>query len=197
VDSSNTSYPVPLYFVAQGQVNYYIPSTVKPGAALVTVKSGDGTQTSGILLISPVMPGIYTANANGQGPPAAIAVCSGTCAGWPNHQGQFWQYTFNNGCSGDCVPEPISVAAGDEVVLELFGTGLRHRSAVTAVTAQINNQSFPVQYADKSGYTGEDQINVMLPSSLAGSGQVNLGLTVQDTVDGLTFTSNTVTLNFK
>ncbi len=198
VDSSNTTYPVPLYFVAPGQVNYYVPADVKPGPATITVKSGDGTETIGIILVSPVMPGLYTANANGQGAPAGIAVCAGTCSGWPNQQGQFWQYTFNSGCgNGNCQPQPISVAANDTVVLELYGTGVRHLSALSAITAQINGQSVTVQYAGKAGYTGEDQINVQIPSSLAGSGMVNLVLTVQDTVDGLTFTSNTVALNLQ
>lgn len=196
VDSSNTSFQVPMFFASPGQVNYYIPPNVKPGPAAITVKSADGTTASGTLLIATVMPGIYTANSSGQGAPAAVAVCSGVCAGWPNKQGsQYFQTTFT-GCP-NCQPQPISVAPGDTVVVELFATGVRHLAALSAITATINNQTVPVLFAGATGYKGEDQINVQIPSSLAGSGNVNLVLTVQDTADGSTVTSNAVALDIR
>ncbi len=204
VDSSDNSYPLPLYYVSSGQVNFYVPTAVQPGRATITVTSGDANQISGVLLISPVVPGLYTASANGQGAASAIAVCSGTCTGWPNRlpNGQSYQNTFECSSSG-CVPQPIKMATGDTIVVEFFGTGLRHLSSLSEITASFSNQtvnvqSVPVQYAgSQSGYKGLDQVNVQIPQGLAGSGELNVLLTVQDAANNVSTTSNTVTLNLQ
>jgi len=197
VDSSNTSYPVPLHYVSPHQVNYLVPSEAMPGPATITFTSADGTQTTGVVLVAAVDPGLYTANGNGQGAPAAFAVCAGACAGWPNRQpnGQFVQDLFTAGAAGGWAPQPISLGApSDTVVLVLFGTGIRHLSSASAVTAMINGQSLPVLYAGAQGqFTGEDQINVQLPHSLAGSGTVSLVLTVNNALAP----SNTVTIDIE
>jgi uncharacterized protein (TIGR03437 family) len=199
-DSSNTAYDVGMYFASPGQVNYLVPSNAKPGPAGVIITSGDGTQTGGILLISPVAPGIYTANQDGSGPASGIAICSGACSGWPNSEGngQFYQFTFASGCTpGSCTAQPLSLGgSSDQVVVELFGTGIRHVSSLSAVTAVINGQNVPVVYAGPQGqYPGLDQVNVLLPHSLAGSGAVNLVLNVQDSVNNVNTSSNAITLN--
>ena len=104
------------------------------------------------------------------------------------------------------MPVPISLGSPtDTVVLELFGTGLRHVSSASAVTATINGQTLPVQFAGAQGqFPGEDQINVQLPHSLAGSGTVSLVLTTTVSANGLaaydsntTSSSNTVTIDIE
>ena len=82
-----------LYSVNPLQVNYLAPGAMQPGPAILTVTSSDGTATTGMLLVAPVMPGLYSADANGKGPAAAIAVCAGICAGYPSVDGVFYQYT--------------------------------------------------------------------------------------------------------
>jgi uncharacterized protein (TIGR03437 family) len=183
VDSSNTTFAVPLYSVATGQVNFVIPSTVATGPATLTITSGDGIQTTSVVLVDPVAPGIYTSLANGKGAAAALAICSGTCSGWTNKMGngQFWQYTFVSGCSAGNCATPLKWGAGDSLVIELYGTGIRHRSADSAVSASINGQSLQVQFSGAQGSdTGLDQINVSIPQSLQGAGVVNLTISVQD-----------------
>jgi len=200
VDSSNTSIPVHLYSVSQYQVNYLVPGNAQFGPATITVTSGDGTVTSGVVLVAPVAPGLYTASSNGQGTAAAIAVCAGTCSGWPNKlgNGQFWQYTFTPGCSEGSCALTLSWGSGDSVAIELYGTGFRHRAADAAVTATINGQTVPVGFSGAQGSdTGLDQVNVSIPQSLAGSGSVNLVVSVQDTVNNVTVASNTVSLYLK
>jgi len=181
VDSSNTTYQLPLYLVSPTQVNYYVPPQVESGPATVSISSPDGTVTTGWMLVAPVAPGLYTANQNGQGVASGIAICAGTCAGWPNPIGnsQFYQYTFMAGSAGE-VPVPLSVAAGDTVVVELFGTGIRNVPSLGAVTATINGQNAPVLYAGAQNvYQGLDQVNVQIPNSLAGSGAVQAVLSVE------------------
>lgn len=197
VDSTNTSYPVEMYYVAPNQVNYYVPANTRPGPATIAVSSGDGTRTTGTVLVAPVAPGLFTANANGQGVASAVAICAGLCAGWPNRQadGQYFQNAFT--CGAGCTPQPLGIGPSDTVVVEFFGTGFRHLSSPAALTVQINGQAVAFQYAGAQGDTGLDQLNVQLPYSLAGSGQVNLVMSVQDTVDNVTVTSNTVTLNIQ
>jgi uncharacterized protein (TIGR03437 family) len=199
VDSSNTSYPVPLDFVSPGQVNYVVPSAAQPGAAALTITSADGTKTTGVVLVAAVDPGLYAANATGKGAPAGFAVCAGICAGWPGPPNQYGQFVQD-------LSKPISLrVATDTVVLALFGTGLRHVASPSAVTATINGQGLPVQFAGAQGqFTGEDQINVQLPYNLSASGMVNLVLTT--TVDqgalalydtDITPSSNTVTIDIE
>jgi uncharacterized protein (TIGR03437 family) len=176
VDSSNTSYPVPLVNVSPGQVNYMTPSGVQAGPAWLTVASGDGTVSQGVVLVAPVAPGIYSANANGQGVAAADVVTQHA------DQSQTVTPAFTCG-SGGCVPQPINVGqAGNTVYLVLFGTGLRHASSLAAVTVQVGNQSLQVAYVGPQGqYPGLDQVNLLLPASLAGSGTVNVVVKMQDT----------------
>jgi len=199
VDATNTSYPVQMYYAGPNQVNYYVPANAQPGPATITVSSGDGTRTTGTVLVAPVAPGLFTANASGQGVASAVAICAGVCAGWPNAQpdGQYYQDVFTCGGSAGCTPEPLGIGPSDTVVVEFYGTGLRHISSPSALTVLIDGQTVPFQYAGAQGDTGLDQLNVQLPSSLAGSGQVSLVLSVQDTVDNVTVTSNTVTLNIQ
>ncbi|MGA2132423.1 MAG: hypothetical protein ABSH50_09030 [Bryobacteraceae bacterium] len=185
VDSSNTSYPVPMFFAAPTQVNYYVPSTVQPGPATLTIKSGDGTQTSGTVLVASVMPGIYTATANGQGAAAAEAIIVHADGS------QSTQATFTCSSAVNCSPAPITLASTDALYIELYGTGIRHVSALANATATVAGQSVAVQYAGPSSYTGEDQVNIQIPQSLFNSGTVNLVLTV----DGQS--ANTVQLNLQ
>lgn len=134
VDSSNTSFPVPLVFVSPGQVNYMVPSGVKAGPASLTITSGNGTVNQGIVLVAAAAPGIYSATASGQG------VASADVLTLHADQSQTVTQTFTCGRAA-CTAQPISLSgAGDTVYLELFGTGLRHASAATV---QVGNASLP------------------------------------------------------
>ncbi len=71
----------------------------------------------------------------------------------------------------------IGFGDNDQLVLVLFGTGLRnHRGEITAQAGEI---MLPVLYAGaQNEMTGLDQVNLALPRWLAGSGEVMLRLTV-------------------
>ena len=80
----------------------------------------------------------------------------------------------------------------DQVYLILFGTGIRHVSSMSAVSVTVGGQAGQVTYAGAQGsYQGLDQVNVLLPHSLAGSGSVPVALTAAGVA------ANTVTVDIQ
>ena len=73
----------------------------------------------------------------------------------------------------------------------LYGTGIRNRASISAVTVTINGLALSPFYAGLApGSIGEDQVNVALPASLAGAGTIYVTVSVAGSV------SNQVTLCF-
>lgn len=61
----------------------------------------------------------------------------------------------------------------------LFGTGLRNRSSLGAVNVMIGEANVDALYAGPQGsFVGLDHLNVSLPRSLAGRGEVVVSVTV-------------------
>jgi uncharacterized protein (TIGR03437 family) len=92
--------------------------------------------------------------------------------------------------SGNVVALPVNLGpATDQVFLILYGTGFR--AAGTANTSMtIGGQNAQVTFAgDQGAFAGLDQVNVLLPRSLAGRGSVNIVLTVSGQ------TANTVSIS--
>jgi len=84
--------------------------------------------------------------------------------------------TLVTNAQGQIVASPINVSGSAQVYLILYGTGIRNHQ--TPVTAKIGNTTVTTAYAGMQGvFVGEDQINILLPSSLAGSGLVSVILT--------------------
>jgi len=73
-DSSGIELAAPLFFVSPAQINYLIPHDAAEGLATVTVANADNIVSIGTILITSVSPGLFTANADGQGVPAAVAL---------------------------------------------------------------------------------------------------------------------------
>jgi uncharacterized protein (TIGR03437 family) len=185
-DSAGVERLAPLFFVSPTQVNYQISAGTANGAATITITSGDGSVSTGTTLISTVAPGLFTANASGQGVAAALALrikADGSQSYEPIAQFDSAQNRF--------VAVPIDLGAeSDQVFLILFATGLRYRSALSAVSARIGGADAQVIFAGaQGGFVGLDQINVRLARSLIGRGLVDVALTV----DGQT--ANTVQVN--
>jgi uncharacterized protein (TIGR03437 family) len=84
--------------------------------------------------------------------------------------------------------QPVG-SGSDQVVLVLYGTGIRHH-ADNSVTATVNGQSVPVLYSGaQPTYPGVDQVNLKVPQGLTGTVEVVI------TVDG--FTANTVSVQLR
>jgi len=164
-----------LSYVSPTQVNYIVPGATALGQATVTVASG-GTASSAAAVVATIDPGLflfggtdlvaaYVQRVNADGSQTVENV-----------------YTLN--ASGGIVAAPIDLSpASSQVYLVLYGTGLRgHSAASNSVTITAGGVSLPAPiYAGaQPQYPGLDQIDVLLPQSLAGKGDV----AIQVTVDG-------------
>lgn len=172
VDSTGAMSMAPLVYVIPAQVNFEVPQGVASGAAQVTVTSGDGTQSHATVEIAAEAPGVFELNTSGL---AAAYVIVYHADGSTTYEPA---YTVNS--ANAIVATPVSLgSATDQAYLFLFGTGF---DAAKAATLSIGATKLPAAYVGpQGGYAGLDQVNVLLPQALAGSGAVTLQLTV----DGL------------
>ncbi|MFN0086854.1 MAG: hypothetical protein ACKVX9_15795 [Blastocatellia bacterium] len=186
IDNTAVTANAPLFAVAPGQMNLLVPENATLGPAILTVFRFDGVRYSENVRIEAVAPALFSANADGANVAAAVAlrVRNGVqtyepVAAYDNVQKRFVSVPIDLG------PE------GDQVFLLLFGTGIRGRSALDKVAVRVGGIDAPVGYAGAQGLPGLDQINVALPRSLAGKGEVDVLLTA----DGQF--ANTVRINVR
>lgn len=177
-DTTGTEHAARLYFVSPQQINFQMPPAVAIGTAQVTIINGNGVVFSGFYPIAPIAPGLFAANATGQGVAAAVLLRQ-------RKDGiQLYEPVarFDN-TANTSVAVPIDFGLeSDQLFLLLYGTGLRGRSALSAVTVKVGGLAAPVLYAGPQGDLASlDQINVLLPRELKGRGEVAVVLTV----DGL------------
>jgi uncharacterized protein (TIGR03437 family) len=189
IDARGTARFAPLFFVAPGQINFLIPVGTANGTATVQVLASSAVPVSdGRVTIAASAPGLFAANANGQGVAAAVALrvkADGTqvfeaIARFDQAQNRF-------------VPVPIDLGPETEkVFLILYGSGIRGRTALSAVNLRLGDVSLPVSFAGGvPGLTGLDQINAELPRALIGRGDLSTSLSI----DGRT--ANAVGVNIK
>ncbi len=174
-DSAGLEHAASLFFVSPTQINYYIPPETSLGWATVKVMRGEQMAGCGSVMISAVAPGLFSANASGQGVAAGVALRvkpDGSLSYEPIARFDSTQNKF--------VPIPIDLEpASDQVFLIPFGTGFRIRSSLSAVTVTIGGSTMEVLYAGAvPDFVGLDQANVRLSSSLKGRGEVDVVLMV-------------------
>lgn len=187
IDNAGTSRLASLFFVSATQVNFLVPAGTATGPATITITSGDGAVAVGTIPIAAAAPGLFSANANGLGVASAVVLRR-------NAAGMDTIEAVARFEGGGFVPVPIDLGLEtDQVFLILYGTGVRGRSALSAVTVTVDGANVPVTFAGAQGtFVGLDQINLgPLPRSLAGRGEVSVVLTV----DGKT--SNTVRVTIR
>jgi uncharacterized protein (TIGR03437 family) len=184
-DANNVDRNASLFFVAPTQINYLIPAGTAVGAATISVRRGGNTVGQGTVQIDTVSPGIFTANASGQGVPAAVALRVVGAV-------QTFESIFTS-LNGVATATPIDLGPeGNDVYLILFGTGVKG-AAPGSVTATIGGTATPILgFAAAPGFVGLDQINVgPIPRSLITRGNADVVLTVSGKP------ANTVTINIK
>ena len=168
-----------LLFISPLQINFIAPTRMANGSAMVTVLNGTIEIAAGVAEVATVAPGLFAANSAGSGPAAAQALRVR-----PDSSQVYEPVSRLDTAQNQYVSVPIDLdvtlgATGDEVYLVLFGTGLRYRTSQSNVLVKIGGLDGEVVYAGIQGdFVGLDQINVRLPRSLSGRGDLNVVLTV-------------------
>jgi len=182
-DSAGLQQPLTTLYVSPTQINAVMPATMASGSATFSIVPTGGAAIGGSLTVAPVAPAIFAANANGTGVAAAALTIQRADGSVVN------DLAFTCPASGACIPKPVSVSNGNTVYLILYGTGFRNRSSLANTSVSFNSRtSAPLFAGAQGGFAGLDQVNVLIPSTLAGAGIVNIVLTA----DG--HPSNTVTI---
>jgi uncharacterized protein (TIGR03437 family) len=175
-DSSGAQVNAPLLFVSRSQINFVMPASVALGKATLSVQNGPlVVGTIGIVNVTRVAPGLFTMN-NSAG---AVAVAAATAIRQVISTRIQSPVTVFNCSAGNCKPVPIDVGVDAPVYLSLYATGVRGRTSLDNVTVTIGGVNAPVLFAGpQPSFTGLDQVNVALPLSLRGRGEVDVVLTV-------------------
>jgi uncharacterized protein (TIGR03437 family) len=175
----------PLFFVSPGQINFQVPPGGANGDAAITVMRDGAPVASGTARIASVAPGLFSANASGQGVAAAVVFrrrADGSESFEPVAQFDPAQNRF--------VPIPIDLGPETDLVFLIsYGSGFRFGATATATVGGLSAEVAFIGAAP--GFIGLDQANVRLSRSLIGLGEVDVVLTV----DGKT--ANTVRIAIK
>jgi uncharacterized protein (TIGR03437 family) len=153
-DSAGADRSATLVFTSEGQVNFIIPPGIAPGEASVQVRGPSGVIGTLGARFENLFPDFFWGR-------TAVRVNSGS-------QTPVELY--------DCVllvcrQLPVDVTRGD-FYLTLYASGLR---AARSVSVTVGGAPVPVTYfGPQHQFAGLDQVNVLLPSSLAGRGSVRI-----------------------
>jgi uncharacterized protein (TIGR03437 family) len=160
-DSAGVSRPAGLFFASPLQVNFLVPAGAAAGPATVTITSGDGHTVSTQVTVANLAPSLFTVDSSGIAAAYVVRVSpDGAQSIEPVFMGE----------AGSISAAPVDLASPGQVYLILFGTGFDAATAASTVV-RANGVTATVYYAGpQSVFPGLDQINVLLPESLAGSG---------------------------
>jgi uncharacterized protein (TIGR03437 family) len=176
-DARGAVFTASVIFASPSSVYFIVPSAA-PGAAQVTVSGDSGAVSTGGCEVVPIAPGISSLDGSGSGVAAANVV----------------SFHSDGTVSSADASQPIDLAGGDRVYLYLYGTGATGgASSIAPGSVKVSIGEVPVvaEWAGPQGASGVDQVNVLLPASLAGRGTVDLVVEVAGA------RANTVQVTFK
>jgi uncharacterized protein (TIGR03437 family) len=190
-DSTGGQYMASLLNVAPGQVNYVLPGELLPGPVTAAIKTSEGHQYVDSLYVQLFSPSLFSLT-----PP-------GVAAGWVTRVRPDGSTTVEpvfrfDSSTQSIVAVPIDLGpTTDQVYLSLLGTGTRNRPDLGSIQIILGDYEYPVLYAgQQSSFSGVDQINVLLPHVLAGSGMT--AVSISSTLPGpRTLQSEPVELVFR
>jgi len=149
-DSAGVERNAAIYFVSANQINYRLPSDAAAGFGTVTI-AANGSPSSANINIAPVYPNLFAQTSDGLAAGFALRATGAIVS------------------TAD-LSSPIDIASPDQVYLVLAATGL---GSANSATATIGETTAQVLYAGpQGGWPGLDQLNIVVPRSLAGSGKV-------------------------
>ncbi len=165
-DAAGVSTQAAISYASPKQINYRIPDSVAPGVATVNITAGGVTVPGGINIMA-AYPGIFKASIDNIAAAQVARVQAGKAVYAP---------VVAATPAGAIVAAPFAIGpAAEQATLILYGTGLNNAKDVTVT---IGGMPAQLTYAGPQGtYSGLDQINVLLPQSLAGKGKVDIIVT--------------------
>lgn len=188
---SAREYNASLFFVSPNQINLLVPLSLSDGEATFRIFAPGSSiepTTIGSVMVEQVAPGLFSADASGQGLAAAVALrvkADGSQVYEPVVQFDSSQNKF--------IAIPIDVGnPAEQVFLLAFGTGISGRLALSNFQARIDGETAEITFVGaQNDFAGLDQVNLRLPLTLTGRGNVDIVLTV----DGKA--ANVVQVNIK
>jgi len=150
-----------LLYVSSSQINFVVPGDAATGTVGVLVRNtATGAAQSGTMLVENTAAGVFSADGSGKGPGAILNAVTYATA-------PFLTVT--------------DIAGSDQpTILAVYATGIRYAASVgaSATDASGNTYNLTVVFAGPApGYFGLDQVNIVLPPDLDGTGVVSLFLT--------------------
>lgn len=170
-----------LFFTSRAQINYRMPPGVALGLAHVEVLRAGVPVTSGDVLVEAVSPGIYSANADGQG------VVSAVVQYFYNDGSNSWTLSFTDAPLGSREAKEVHLQnANGDVYLSLFGTGMA--GAAEAAVCHVGGVPVPcVGPVPSPEFLGLQQINVgPLPRSLGNFGEAAIEIEISGLQSNIT-----------
>ena len=182
-----------LFYASPTQINFYLrsqasPAAIVPGPAEIQIDTADGRVLRSSTFISSTAPALFSANASGEGGAAAVIQRVKS-----DNSTTYEPVSALNTATMQFDAVPIDLGPETDICfLDLFGTGIRNRSSLARVSATIGGVPTQVVYAGpQTQANGLDQVNILLPRSLAGRGEMGVVLTVDGQV------SNKVSINIR
>ncbi len=180
IDAAGVTRNAGLLYAGPAQLNFVLPGGMSEGRATINVAAGNSVRATGVVDIARVQPALFSADATGLGPAAALGIRIG-----PNNEQtpvDLYQCT-----AAGCEAKPLQVR--ERNVLVLFGTGIRNRRAQDEVKVTVGGVPVDVLYAGaQPTYAGLDQVNVLLPEDFPVTGITTVRVTVEGRI------ANTVTV---
>jgi uncharacterized protein (TIGR03437 family) len=177
LDSAGVERPAPLFFVSPTQINYQVPAGTAKGKAFVRILGNNQVVAGDFVQIETVAPGLFSANSSGRG--LLIGLVLRVKA---DNTRSYEPIVRFNTQTQQMAAVPIDLGpATDQVFLLIFATGARFRSSLSAVNVTIGGVTVQTSYAGPQGdFVGLDQLNVLLSRSLAGRGDVDVTVSVDN-----------------
>ncbi len=172
-DESGRDYGAQLFFVSPGQINFRVELNVPPGPMTLTVKRNGQPVASMRFVLNYIAPGLFTADGSGRGVPAAYLLRVR-----PDNS-RIEEPIYDHDATGRITPRPVRLTDDEVVYLILYGTGF-YVPYPSAWETEATFQSASGQTVQKGvavaapGFAGLDQVNLLLPRSLRGQGEVTL-----------------------
>lgn len=196
MDGTGTWAPMPLFFVSPNQINFQVSPTV-PGSGAgngihFRVRTGAATVSeSWAARVRSRSVSLFSADSSGSGAPAGFFVR--VLPDQTQERGDLYQCA-NRIC---IVPTTAFRDAGNDVFLELFGTGFRDAGLPDRLRVYIGGRAAEVAFAGPHPvYVGLDQLNVKVPRDITKGSSLDLYVWVRNG-DGPWVASNRLTVRFQ